>query len=222
METSQGPNARCPVGNDECRLLDEVLRLRKECNRLEELAVTDSLTGLYNHRYLLSALDREMERTRRTSLPTGLIMIDLDHFKTVNDSYGHQAGDMTLQWASGLFRENVRRVDVPCRYGGEEFSIVLPATAVWQAVNLAERLRVLLQETPVEINDRSIRVTASFGVVAYKGEMEATALSFLDRADQMLLKAKTSGRNLVCSEPLEVMPVDTQVTTEERSELFGW
>jgi diguanylate cyclase (GGDEF)-like protein len=160
----------CPVGHDACFLLEEVNKLRQDCRRLMQLSITDPMTGFYNFRYLIQTMEREMERTRRTGLPMALIMIDLDHFKRVNDDYGHPVGDAALQWACHIWRENVRRIDIPCRYGGEEFVVVLPGTSLPHAVMLAERLRRKLAALPLRSESYSIPLTASFGVSGYRGE----------------------------------------------------
>jgi len=220
MQHKSNVDESCPQGHGECPVLREVLQLRAECDRLLQLAVTDPLTGFFNYRYMLNRLDQEMERTNRTGVPTGLIMIDLDHFKDINDSYGHYAGDKILQWTCALWRRNVRRIDIPCRYGGEEFVIILPGTDLSQAVMLAERLHAIMNNTKMNFEDHEIHLTASFGVVAYRGQKPLSALNVLDCADQMLLRAKMQGRNRVYSESPEPPEPCTEVTPEERIALF--
>src|SRR4030042_740293 len=104
--------ALCPFGAEDCPLWAETQRLQDECDRLQELSNTDPLTGLFNRRYMKIALDQEMERTRRSGLPTSLMMIDLDHFKRVNDTFGHQAGDEAPKFASWVWRTNLGAIDI--------------------------------------------------------------------------------------------------------------
>jgi diguanylate cyclase (GGDEF)-like protein len=216
---SKGVKA-CPEGHDGCPLIEEVRKLREDCQRLMQLSITDPMTGFYNFRYLVQTMEREMERTYRTGLALALIMIDLDHFKRVNEEYGHRVGDAALQWACHIWRENIRKIDIPCRYGGEEFAIVLPGTNLLQGVMLAERLRLKLAALPLQSESHSIPLTASFGVTSYRGQQPWTAEMVIEAADRMLLQAKAEGRNRVCSqvEPVRA-PVD-EVTAEEREALF--
>jgi diguanylate cyclase (GGDEF)-like protein len=221
MGRQSGPNALCPVGQDNCAVLEEIARLREERDHLLQLSITDPLTELFNYRHLVASLDQEMERTRRTGLPTGFIMIDLDHFKQVNDTHGHNAGDLALRWASRIFRENIRRIDIPCRYGGEEFAIILPGTDLDQATHLAERLRRILSNSPLEFESQPIALTASFGVISYRGQNTSSIERFFDCADHMLFRAKMQGRNRVCSDAVEIAKSCTEVTSEERAVLYG-
>jgi two-component system cell cycle response regulator len=211
----------CPFGAEDCPVWAEAQRLEKECDRLRELAQTDPLTGLFNRRRLMFALDQEMERTRRTGLPTSLMMIDLDHFKRVNDTYGHQAGDEALKFASGVWRQNLRRIDIFCRYGGEEFAIILPGTRLYTAVQVAKRLQATLASTPAVFQGRKVRLTASFGVDAYTPQQELTVRAFIKRADRYLLEAKFKGRNQVCAQKPERAERTPEVTMDEKSALFG-
>jgi diguanylate cyclase (GGDEF)-like protein len=215
-----GLPGQCPTGNRACSVHVELDRLREECERLRNLSLIDTLTGLYNFRYLRTALDVEMERTRRTSVPTSLLMVDLDYFKHVNDTYGHECGNKALQWVSDFFSKNLRDLDIPCRYGGEEFTIILPSTRLPEAGRIAERLRVGLKDSRVELDGGHIQLTASFGVSAYKGRRRLSAEELIKRADRYLLEAKIKGRNRVCSEPFEEIDARTEVTEEERRTLY--
>ncbi|MGV8075049.1 MAG: GGDEF domain-containing protein [Syntrophobacteraceae bacterium] len=211
----------CPEGRDQCPFIEEVEHLRKEHARLLELSITDPLTGFYNYRHFIQSLETELERTRRSGLPTALIMIDLDRFKKINDTYGHSAGDHALKWACRIWRENIRRIDIPCRYGGEEFAIILPGTNLSRAAILAERLRKTLAASPVQFDTHTIPLTASFGVSANVGNQPALAQELIDSADQLLLRAKTQGRNRVCTDFVEEDKARLGVTSEEREALFG-
>ena len=211
----------CPAERDECPVAAEVIHLRQECERLSTLLQTDPLTQLYNIQHLRKSLEREMERTRRTGLPTGLIMIDLDHFKRINDTYGHQAGNEVLLWASNIWRENIRLMDIPCRYGGEEFTLILPGTSLAQAIRTAERLRYTLAASVIVIDGKEVRVTASFGVSVFKARDALTADDFLKSTDECLLEAKRRGRNRVFyPESTMTTSAPTEVTVEERASLF--
>lgn len=211
----------CPFGAEECPLCAEVQRLQGECERLRELSHTDALTGLFNRRYMMAALDQERERTRRMGLPTSLIMIDLDHFKRINDTYGHQAGDEALKWASHLWRKNLRRIDILCRYGGEEFAVILPGTRLNAAVRAAKRLQKALENSPVTLLGRNVALTASFGVDTYLPKEELTSRAFIKRTDHYLLEAKIKGRNQVCCRKPEKSKETMEVSVDERAALYG-
>ena len=135
-----------------------------ELVELREQVITDPLTGLYNLRYFRSALDSELERTLRTTLPTSLMMIDLDHFKQVNDVWGHEVGNQVLKLTARLIKQVTRQLDIQCRYGGEEFVVILPSTTLLLASQVAERLRQQIQESEILVGEQSLRVTASIGV----------------------------------------------------------
>lgn len=213
--------AACPLHDRDCPVQKELKRLKSECKRLQELSRTDPLTGFFNFRYLQTILSTEMERTRRSGLSTGLLMVDLDHFKRVNDTFGHEAGNKVLKWVSKTILENLRRIDMPCRFGGEEFAIILPVTRLPQAVNAAERLRRALEKSPTVVGKESLRVSASFGVDVYRGRIRLSPDAFIQRADRFLLDAKAQGRNRVCYDRKKARGVPTEVTHEERRALFG-
>lgn len=170
--------------------LSERKQLEEELYRL---SVTDHLTGAYNRRYFLEALEKEIERTRRTGRPFSLIMFDLDHFKSINDRFGHVAGDLVLKGVVAAFKERLRKADCLARWGGEEFVILLPETPAEEAALLADELRRRLGE--MEIPGVG-RVTASFGVTGYRpGDTIDTVTRRIDAA---LYRAKGNGRNCVC------------------------
>jgi diguanylate cyclase (GGDEF)-like protein len=212
---------KCPSHNQECPVFDEVRHLREECKRLQELTQVDTLTGLFNFRYLMMALEGEMERTRRTGLSTGLIMSDLDHFKRINDTYGHECGNKALQWIGNIWHEKLRRIDMACRYGGEEFVVILPGTRLPQAIRAAERLRFALQSSPVKLNGKLVRLTASFGVDAYRGRKKLTVETFIKQTDHFLLEAKARGRNRVCYDDNKITVAMEGLTPDEREALFA-
>ncbi|MDN5326159.1 MAG: hypothetical protein PWP41_855 [Moorella sp. (in: firmicutes)] len=171
--------------------LSERKHLEEELYRL---SITDPLTGAYNRRYFLEMLAREIERARRTGLPLALIMFDLDHFKDINDRFGHAAGDLVLKSLVAAFKERLRKTDCLARWGGEEFVILLPDTAAEGAASLAEELRRRLGQ--MEIPGVG-QVTASFGVTGYCPE--DTVDTITQRVDKMLYRAKKNGRNCVCA-----------------------
>ncbi len=190
---------RCPADVGQCTYLDELGRLRSEMQTLNAQLRIDALTGLYNFRHFSQALDVEMERTRRSGKPTSLMVIDLDNFKHVNDKYGHDLGNKVLSELALLLDGTTRKLDVACRYGGEEFTVILPDTSLLAAVQLAERLRELIEQKRIDTGEGQIAVTASFGVDCYETDTGETWQQFMDRADSFLLQAKRSGKNKVCA-----------------------
>lgn len=165
---------------------------------LVRLATTDSLTGLPNRRYFLQVANLEAVRVLRFGAVASVVMVDLDHFKSVNDTYGHGVGDETLRQITQLLAKHLRQIDVLARIGGEEFTIMLPGTNEAGGVTLAKKLRQTLSETPVKVGNNQFNVTASFGVAEIlAGETEVDAC--LGRADKALYAAKRSGRNSVIS-----------------------
>lgn len=205
----------CPLGRPDCPLTTELESLRREVARLSEQSRVDALTGFYNLRYLLECLEQELVRTGRTGQPTAFIMTDLDHFKRVNDTWGHEVGNAALTWTSSRWRRSLRSLDALCRYGGEEFGIVLPGTGLQEAVMTAERLRRVLESVPFAHEGEAIPLTASFGVDVYDGDRDLTANELIAGADAFLLEAKARGRNRVVSRALP----RTEVEAEERAAL---
>jgi len=173
---------------------------RADNHRLEALAQTDPLTGLVNRRALTIRLVSEMERVRRYNAPLAMLLLDLDHFKLVNDTYGHLAGDDVLMGVASLLQRAVRAVDLVARYGGEEFVIVLPETGKQGAIAFAERVRDRIATHRFKISPRQdVRITGSIGVATYPSAGLESVEDFFRAADLALYRAKGSGRNLVCS-----------------------
>ncbi len=167
---------------------------------LSEISARDSLTGLYNRWYVMEKIDSEMNRSLRHGSPVSLIMMDIDHFKRVNDSFGHSAGDRVLRSVGQVLRDSCRVYDVAGRYGGEEFCIVLPETRVGNTTVVAERIRERLAASRFDVGEESVVVTASIGIAgieSIEAEDELSPLSLIDRADQALYSAKHHGRNRV-------------------------
>lgn len=174
-------------GNVEKAYHDEIYRLMH----------IDGLTQVYNKRYFLERLESELSRARRYQRELSLIMVDIDHFKQVNDTYGHLAGDAILKQLCQVVHARIRREDMLCRYGGEEFAILLPEIDKEHALLAAEKIRILVEETSFTFEATDIPVTISLGVYAAIEE-SLSSDDFIKKADERLYQAKHSGRNRVC------------------------
>jgi two-component system cell cycle response regulator len=171
-------------------------QLRNVVSSAMELAITDPLTGLYNRRYLDAHLRSTVARAKATGKPVCVLVFDIDHFKTVNDTYGHDAGDDVLREFSDRLRRGVRGIDLVSRYGGEEFLLVMPETDGAFAATVAERLRCDVEAVPFETRASTFPVTVSIGLAEWQGPSDS-AESLIKRADQALYAAKRAGRNRV-------------------------
>jgi diguanylate cyclase (GGDEF)-like protein len=160
------------------------------------MTIIDGLTELYNKRYFMEALDKELGRTRRYNRPLSLLMIDIDHFKKTNDTYGHLAGDYVLKELGKVISVRIRREEVLARYGGEEFSIILPETNIEGARKLAEELRKRVERHTFTFEQEIIPVTISIGIASVENR-PIDLTQFLKEADDNLYKAKQTGRNKV-------------------------
>ena len=170
------------------------LRLQKL--EAERTARTDGLTGLLRRRAFIDLAEAEIQRSLRYQDPLSFIMFDVDHFKSINDTHGHACGDAALVHLADLLRQQMRDSDLPCRWGGEEFVVLLPRTSADVARHAAERIRSHFEANPVRWEARSLRVTASFGVAAFDAR-DLSLSSMVARADAALYRAKRSGRNRV-------------------------
>lgn len=176
---------------------DMVARLRQGRQELERLSVTDSLTGLHNRRHLMSTLVAETHRSQRHKRPFAVLMIDVDHFKQYNDTYGHLAGDEVLERVATVLREETRQEDYAARYGGEEFVVSLPETAPERSLEVAERIRRRMARERFELSrDDKAKITLSIGVAGFPEDGEAPE-ALLAAADAALYQAKQRGRNRV-------------------------
>jgi len=169
-------------------------------NALSTIALTDSLTQMNNRRALEGDLPRQIQKARNQKNPLSLIILDVDFFKKVNDTYGHLVGDRVLQFLSARLRNKLRVQDTAFRYGGEEFVIILPNTTDEEALSVARRLNGIVSQEPFRINNQlTINVTISLGTASLRDEDDEGGISILDRADKYLLQAKDTGRNRVIS-----------------------
>jgi len=173
-------------------------RLRHNVQLSLEMAITDQLTGLHNRRYMARHLDNLISSAQKSSKPLAFLIMDIDHFKAVNDSHGHDIGDEVLREFANRISANIRGIDLACRYGGEEFVVVMPDTDVEFAHTIAERLRKSVETTPIEISRApdALNITISIGIAVSQGEGD-NAEKLLHRADQALYRAKREGRNRV-------------------------
>jgi diguanylate cyclase (GGDEF)-like protein len=175
-----------------------ITRLNLAQEKLKHMSVTDELTGIGNRRYILERLKEEFDRARRSSEGLGVMLIDLDLFKDINDTYGHPFGDEVIRETAKRIRDCVRKYDMPARFGGEEFLVVAPGTDIGRVVELAERIRAAIEGGPVFGDGMSAGITASIGVsVMRKDDSKPDAM--ISRADKALYRAKDEGRNRVVS-----------------------
>jgi len=177
-------------------LKEQIGRIHELQEKLREQVNRDSLTGLFNRRYLEGTLERELSRCRREGVPLAMLLLDIDHFKLVNDTYGHQAGDEVLRVFGQALQESARAEDIVCRYGGEEFLLVLPKMPLSIARERADRLLDLFRRTPVDFGGKRIHLTTSIGIAVvpdHADNVEALVRS----ADQALYRAKSTGRDRV-------------------------
>jgi diguanylate cyclase (GGDEF)-like protein/PAS domain S-box-containing protein len=178
------------------RLEDQMKEIQGLQDELREQAIRDPLTKLHNRHYLKETLGRELSRAMREKYPVSFLMLDIDHFKHVNDTYGHAAGDFVLRDLADHLMEFTRTGDIMCRYGGEEFLVVFPNTKEQDAFIIADRLRASIQESPIYVDHHMISITISAGISEFPTHGQYEAL-ILETADKALYHAKRKGRNQV-------------------------
>jgi diguanylate cyclase (GGDEF)-like protein len=201
-------------------LLEKVMELQRDNAQLQSLALVDGLTGLYNNRFFTIQLEKEMARTRRTNLPCCLLMLDLDNFKAINDTLGHVEGNRFLASVAVHLREMVRSNDTVCRYGGDEFAVIMPATGLSEATPIAGRLirAVKKQAAPLRLG-----VSLSVGAAEYTTITDWGLQEFVRAADSALYEAKRQGKNrlAVKGKPMPTPSETGMVSTEEKEALFA-
>jgi diguanylate cyclase (GGDEF)-like protein len=189
----------------------ETTRDVRHMSVLEQESITDPLMGIYNRRYLERRLTTEVARASRYGMPLSVLLLDIDHFKPINDSYGHQVGDVVLAELAQLIVNTVRTTDIVTRYGGEEIMVMAPSTPLKTAANLAERLRKIIAHRPFDVPAKlnrklkALHITASVGVACF-GLNANDFQSLIQSADEALYRAKKKGRNCV----ITARPVTTQ------------
>lgn len=186
--------ARLNTGRRILQAQNDLIAAREAMRRQ---ATRDALTGTWNHAAILEVLDRELGRSRREGRPVGIILADLDHFKQVNDTHGHLAGDSTLREVTARIAAAMRPYDLVGRYGGEEFLLILPGCDEASTIKVCERIRERIAEQQVSHDDRQIPVTLSLGATVYTPPSSVPALALLNTADRALYNAKAAGRNRV-------------------------
>lgn len=205
-------NSRQEAGESPTAYLQRVL------DGLCELSLKDPLTGLGNRRHFRSVLERSIEAVARSGDSVLLLLLDIDHFKTINDTHGHLAGDQVLQAIAGCLAGCVRPMDTVARYGGEEFAVILPNCRPLFGRAVAERIRQTVESLPIAVAPLlSVRVTLSIGGAYAPEWVRSTADLWLERADQQLYRAKSEGRNRISLE----QPQELSVSAEEKGLLFG-
>jgi two-component system cell cycle response regulator len=172
-------------------------KLREANELLLKISYTDHLTGLYNRRHLMEILDKEFMRAKRNGNSFSLVILDADHFKRINDKYGHQAGDSVLAIIASVFRKELRCYDTAARYGGEEFIALIPDSNADEAARVAERIRKAIESTTFTGDKAGLRVTVSLGVAQYPSPGVDSIEALIREADKALYRAKVNGRNRV-------------------------
>lgn len=190
--------ARNELSDLSSELIDQVHAQTQDLEKIKLQVGLDSMTQLNNHNRFLENLHHEMGRARRYKTPLSIIMGDIDHFKSINDFFGHLAGDHALRCVSGQLKNMLRESDQIARYGGEEFAIILPMTELNDAMKAAERFRKAIESMKLHYNDRPITVTMSFGVAAIESNREVDVEGLIKMADEALYEAKNTGRNKCC------------------------
>jgi diguanylate cyclase (GGDEF)-like protein len=196
QDISEQENALLVLKKQNKELQQRLADIEQLKNRIREQSIRDPLTNLYNRRFLNEFMERELALARRNQKPLAVVMLDLDHFKQLNDQFGHQTGDKVIEMVAKHLLRQSRRTDILFRYGGEEFLVILPNTNATQARHLAENWRVHVELAQVLAKHQAVNITLSAGVAVYP-EHGTTAFNLIQAADEALYQAKAAGRNQV-------------------------
>ncbi|MCG8668134.1 MAG: GGDEF domain-containing protein [Pseudomonadales bacterium] len=200
---------------------DKTAIIQKLLDELSRTTLEDGLTKVYNRRYFERTMESELDRSRRDQRPCGLVLLDIDHFKNFNDTYGHDVGDLVLKSVATTIKNLLRSTDTVSRVGGEEFAIIVPNTFRLDAGFLAERIRKHVEEHKVKVDDKALSVTISMGIAMNDPKLITTVDELYKQADKALYEAKQSGRNCVKFSVSETETSSSAVTADERNELLG-
>jgi diguanylate cyclase len=195
---------------------DQDTQIQCILDALCDLSIHDGLTGLVNATFFHAVLSREIDRSRRTGRTCALIVIDIDHFKVINDTYGHGTGDLVLQSVAAQLKLGLRSMDTAARIGGEEFAVILPECPPESAIHAASRIHSFLNPLTLMIKQHAIRLTTSVGLVWTNPNLPETSTALLSEADQEMYRAKRSGRGRLCCKHEDLM----LVSRKERSALL--
>lgn len=177
--------------------IQSALRFKSNLDKLKEMAMKDSLTGIYNHALLIDLFDKELVKHERKGENISFVMLDIDFFKKINDTYGHTSGDIILRELSGILTDSVRKSDIVGRYGGEEFGIVFPEMDYEEVYQLCERIRKKVEKFEFQLDNKKVSITISIGI-CFKGARDKISCGdMIKNADEALYKAKRNGRNRV-------------------------
>lgn len=197
--------------------INKTTDMKKILANLCQLTIEDSLTGLYNRRYFNQVIQNEIERNYRDHRSLALAIIDIDHFKSINDNWGHDGGDKVLKDISRIMKSNIRQSDTLARIGGEEFAVIMPNIRQHLAREVMERLRLDIENSAMYVDDNKLRITVSIGTAVTEPNQMMTADELYNKSDQMLYQAKNSGRNKVV---IHGTPLNAQLSPSEREALL--
>ncbi|OAQ20183.1 GGDEF domain-containing protein [Thermosulfurimonas dismutans] len=199
---------------------EKLALVKRAYQTLYEGYTRDYLTGLYNRRSFEEALSASIERSKREQAPFTLLLLDLDHFKRLNDTYGHVFGDQVLKAVAQTIKNGLRKLDFPARYGGEEFAVILPGTGGYGGLKVAKRLKQAIEDLIFQTPNGKVKASVSIGGATFRPFYRMTPKEFLKEVDKLLYQAKEAGRStIVFKSTLE--PFTEGLTTEEKTLLFG-
>jgi two-component system cell cycle response regulator len=208
-----------PVNKSEDELRKQIEALERENSHLKSLLLTDELTGLYNKRFFYIQLEVETSRARRTGLPCTLMMMDVDNFKLVNDTLGHDAGDQFLMQVGTIIKNDLRVTDFACRFGGDEFSAIMPASSINDSFSIAKRIQSSVAKLASTLQSEiKEHLSVSFGLAVYEAHAPISVADFFRQADMELYHAKKMGKNQISCDRVRSI-VTTALSAQEKTAL---